>query len=167
MKIKPWIMSVLILVILFGGVGIARLTGLWVTTYGSGGNGEGNGQRKPIVSGSISPEDIRGSFSFSDVAAAFNIDTKVLLNAFGLPESTNPATIKNKDIEKLYEESGFEVGNGSVKIFVALYKNLPIAIDNTTYLPRPATEAIYAANPNLTADQIAYLETNTIDYLPR
>lgn len=165
MKIKSWIMAVLIIVILFGGIGIARLSGLWVTSYGNGGNG--NGQREPIASGSIGPEDIRGSFSFADVATAFDIDAKVLLKAFGLPESTNPATLKNKDIEKLYEESGYEVGNGSVKIFIALYKNLPITIDNTTYLPQPAAEAIYAANPDLTAEQIAYLETNTIDYLPR
>lgn len=165
MKIKPWLMAVLILVILFGGVGIARLAGLWNTSFGSGsGNGNGSGRRDPIIAGAIAPDDIRGSFTFADVATAFDIDPGVLLKAFGLPGTTDPAGIQNKTIEKLYEDSGYEVGNGSVKIFVALYKGLPITIDYDTYLPRPAAEAIFAENPGLTAEQLAYLASNVIDY---
>jgi len=165
MKIKPWIMAALIMVILFGGIGVARLTGLWNTSF-NGGRGNGSGQREPIVPGAYEPADIRGSFTFADVATAFDIDAKVLLNSFGLPESTDPTTIKNKDIETLYKASGYEVGNGSVKIFVALYKNLPLTIDYSSYLPRPAVEAILAVNPDLTSEQKSYLASNVIDYLP-
>lgn len=166
MKIKPIWLALLTLVIIFGGIGIAQLTNLWSTDSGEGGNGGGNGRSRTVEAGEYDPDEIRGSFSFETVSVAFEIEPEVLLAAFGLPTDLDPADLRTGDLEALYEGSGVEVGNGSVKMFVALYKNLPIEIDVESFLPIPAVEAIRQANPNLTTEQAGYLLSNEIDFLP-
>ncbi|MGL5257760.1 MAG: 4Fe-4S binding protein [Proteocatella sp.] len=72
------------------------------------------------------PEDIRGSFTIKEVGIIFDIPETILVEAFGIPEEKDLNIFKSKDIEVLYEESGKGIGNGSLKVFVALYKGLTV-----------------------------------------
>lgn len=158
MKIKSFAMGIIILLVIFGGIGATIATDLWTTTT----------DKKPAkftsgeFEGEYNPADIRGSYTFLDVSKAFEIDLKVLYKAFGIPQDTDGTKIKTKDLETLYSETGIEIGNESVQIFVALYKNLPITLDETV-LPSEAAKLILLENNSLNAEQTDYLETHSVD----
>lgn len=158
MKIKKMTMGIIILLIFTLGIAATMSLNLWATTS----------KKVPTKidagtsSGAYNPADIRGSYTFEEISALFDIDIQVLYTAFGIPPETEGTSIKSKDLEGLYENAGVEIGNGSVKIFVALYKNLPIALDDN-YLLKQAADLIIEANKNLTEEQKAYLETHTIE----
>ncbi|MDD2534127.1 MAG: hypothetical protein PHC86_05455 [Eubacteriales bacterium] len=169
LQLKAWSMPILIVIIIFGGIAIAQWGGYWETTSeGGGGNGGGRGRGEVSESevADYEPGDIRGSYTFDDVSSIFNIDPKILLSAFGLPTDLDPVSIRTGDLESYYEGSGVEVGNGSVKIFVGLYKDLPVDLDLDSYLPTSAVALIKAANSNLAVEQEAYLLSNKIDFIP-
>lgn len=158
MKIKSFTMGIIILLVIFGGIGATIATDLWTTTT----------DKKPAkftsgeFEGNYNPADIRGSYTFLDVSKAFEIDLQVLYKAFGIPQDTDGTKIQTKDLETLYADTDAEIGNESVQIFVALYKNLPITLDETV-LPSEAVELIMLENSSLNAEQMEYLETHTID----
>lgn len=170
MKIKPALLALITIVIILGGIGIAQLSGIWSTTSNGGseggGGGYGGGRNETVTAGSLEPEDIRGSFTFASVATAFEIDPAVLLTAFGLPADLDPADLRTGDLEALYESSGLDIGNGSVKIFVSMYKNIPMDLEEDSYLPVTAIDIIQAASPDLTAEQQAFLISNTTAHQP-
>jgi hypothetical protein len=93
------------------------------------------------------------------VADTFQIDLSVLYDAFGIPPETDGAAIKTKDIEATYGDA--EIGNGSVQLFVGLYKGLPVALADTWLTPR-AAEIILEANQNLTQEQIDHILTHQV-----
>lgn len=156
MKMKTTTIAILVLVIIFGGVGITSALGWWSTTT----------SRQPVkytkgaVTGEYNPADIRGSYTFDDVATLFGIQGDVLKQAFNLPEETDLKVFKTKNLEGLYENSPVEIGNGSVKLFVALYLNLPYTLTDD-YLTERAVELIKGNNSSLTQEQLDYLETHT------
>ncbi|MGB7604259.1 MAG: hypothetical protein WBL93_02160 [Lutisporaceae bacterium] len=160
MKIKTLTMGIIIFVIIFGGIGATLAVDLWSTTS----------EKIPVkftdgeFSGIYNPADIRGSYTFAEVSELFEIDLQDLYKAFNIPLDTAGTEIQSKDLEGLYEESGAEIGNESVQIFVALYKDLPIELDET-YLPKQAVELILQANGNLTEEQKDYLATHTLDII--
>lgn len=158
MKIKMHIIAISVFVILFGGIGIAMATGTWSTssdkvpaTYKDG-----------AFAGEYNPEDIRGSYTFEEVSTLFKIDLNILYEAFGISKETDGSDMKTKDLEVLYEDAENEIGNGSVQVFVALLKNLPIALDDV-YLPEPAIDIIINENSELTKEQLDYLSTHGVE----
>lgn len=156
MKMKTTTIAILVLVIIFGGVGITSALGWWSTTT----------SRQPVkytkgaATGEYNPADIRGSYTFDDVATLFGIQGDVLKQAFNLPEETELKVFKTKDLEGMYEDSPVEIGNGSVKLFVALYLNLPCTLADD-YLTERAVELIKGNNSSLTQEQLDYLDTHT------
>lgn len=156
MKIKMWIMALVIFAVIFGGIAVSMATGDWSTTSDKTPSKYVSGE----FAGVNNPEDIRGSYTFSDVSAAFEIELSVLYDAFGIPADTDGSAMKTKDIEAQYGEA--EIGNGSVQVFVALYKGLPIELIDT-YLPKRAVEIILETNPNLTQEQKDYLAEHQVD----
>lgn len=161
MRIKSPVIAVIILAVIFGGISIASALDFWSTTS----------NKTPVrfkdgaYVGQYNPEDIRGSYTLADVARLFEIDEQTLLAAFGLPENTDPSLFRTSALEEVYASTGADIGNGSVQLFVALYKNLPITLDGTA-LPQSAVDVILTANPNLTAEQISYLADNTVSMTP-
>lgn len=156
MKISVRNMGLIIFVVIFAGISATIAAGVWTTesdkipaTYKEG-----------EFEGLYNPEDIRGSYKFKEVSDLFEIEPDVLYRAFGL-ENINNEELKSKDLEGLYAESENEIGNGSVQVFVALYKNLPIALEDT-YLPEQAVEIILENNKNITEEQILYLKQHTV-----
>lgn len=162
MRIKSSTLGILIFVLIFGGIFISSSLNLWETesskvptTYTSG-----------EFAGEYNPEDIRGSYSFNDVSSAFSIPLDDLKRAFVLPDDTIVETFQNKNLETMYAylmDSGKEIGNSSVKVFVALYKNLPIELSDDTYLPKQAVDIIINNNPNLSEEQLSYLESHSVN----
>ena len=122
MRLNTRLTAILFAVVLFGGIGIANASGLWVT----------ESTKEPALiqegefAGMSDPADIRGSYSFEDVAASFDITAEVLAEAFGI-ETDNPEGVLCKDLEGIYpaEDEDLEIGTGSVRQFVAIYTGLP------------------------------------------
>lgn len=156
MKIKQWLIALLIFAVIFGGIGISMLAGVWTTEDDKVPSKFDTGD----FAGEYNPEDIRGSYTFQDVADTFQIALSVLYDAFGIPAETDGTAIYTKDIETAYGEA--EIGNGSVQLFVGLYKGLPVAMLDTWLTPRGA-QIVLEHNKNLTQEQINYIETHQVD----
>lgn len=159
--IKSNKMAMAIIGVIFAGIGLTISMDVWATTsskvpikYTSG-----------AYEGEYNPIDIRGSYTLSQVSELFEIDLTTLFKAFSVPLELQTDTFKSKDLEGLYENSGYEIGNETLQVFVALYKNLPIELDDST-IPISAAELILDHNPDLTQEQIAFLEAHQVDVSP-
>jgi hypothetical protein len=152
---KP--LAVIVLVIMFGGIAFSSAMGWWVT----------EATKQPVTftegdfAGQANPADIRGSYTFGDIAKSFDVTPEVLAQAFGITEG-DPAAFAVKELEALSLESGYEIGTASVRLFVAYYAGLPFdTTGQEIYMPQSATD-ILLVNGNLTPEQIAYLEQYTV-----
>lgn len=156
MKMKPAALSAILIAFLLGGILFSDMLGLWITEsskepakYTSGEN-----------AGQYNPADIRGSYSFGDINSTFNIPLEDLGTAFGVTD--NVAAFQCKGLESAYSDaaaSGYEIGTDSVRLFVAMYLNLPYQPEDT-YLPASAVEVL-KKEKKLSAEQLAYLEKHT------
>ena len=141
---KP--LAAIILVVFFGGIALTTATGWWQTTSSK----EAATYTEGEFAGQSNPADIRGSYTFGDVEKNFGIPSAILAQAF-LIESNDPATFAVKGLEEIYAASEFEIGTGSVRLFVAFYNGLPIDLTADTYLPEEA--AVLLKERNLTPEQ--------------
>lgn len=155
MKLTSKMLAVIVAAIMFGGIYLSSALGMWQTestkvaaTYVDG-----------EFAGQANPADIRGSYTFGDVEKNFAVPAATLAEAFGI-ETEDPGVFQVKSLEGIYTESPFEVGTASVRLFVALYKGLPIDLSTDMYLPEAA--AALLSDKNLSAEQKAYLETHTV-----
>jgi len=175
MKIKNWHMGLIVLIVIFGGIAGTMAFNLWNTEGGRGGQGGGSGQGTgrsmvPVTfkvgefAGEYNPADIRGSYSFGHISELWEIPLAGLGTAFGLGAIENLADFKCKDLEAAYAnlEEDVEIGTGSVKVFVALYTGLPYMLSGDEYLPQSAVEVL-KAKVTLTEDQVAFLDTHSVD----
>ncbi len=114
--------AVLVLLLTFGGIYLADMLGYWQTTSNQDLLLVGEGDEVGLAD----PEAIRGSTTFLDIEQSFLIPSATLATAFNLP-SENPGSLKAMDVSEFYEVLGEEVelGTGSVKLFVALYTDVP------------------------------------------
>lgn len=156
MKIKMRTMAIIVFVIIFGGIAATIAADLWSTES----NKIPVKYKEGEFEGQYNPQDIRGSYSFQEISELFEIDLDVLYKAFGIDEKTE-TQFKSKDLETLYGDT-VEIGNESMQIFVALYKNLPITLDEA-YLPKQAVDIILKTNNNLTDEQLAYLSEHQVE----
>jgi len=169
MKIKSWHMGLIVLVLIFGGIAVTMAFNLWNTEGGGSGQGTG-GSMVPVTfkvgefAGEYNPADIRGSYSFGNISELFEIPLAELGTAFGLGAIESLADFKCKDLHEAYAnlEEDVEIGTGSVKMFVALYTGLPYTLSDDDYLPQSAVE-ILKAKATLTEDQVAFLDTHSVD----
>jgi hypothetical protein len=151
-------LAIIIFVFLLGGIAFSSVMGWWVT----------ESTKVPVTflegefAGQANPVDIRGSYTFGDIAKSFDVTPEILAQAFGIT-GTEPAAFAIKELETIYLDSGFEIGTASVRLFVAYYTGLPFdTTGQEIYMAQPATD-ILLAKGNLTAEQIAYLEKYTVD----
>ena len=173
MKIQSKTLGTIIAIVIFGGILGASAMGLWKTTSVRNPNSI---QRNELVGDSVEqnisndvllPADIRGNHRFGEISEMFNIPLEILSYAFALPVDVDPVNFNNQDFESIYPkfEGEQEIGNGSVKWFVALYTGLPFEFEDeeeNTYLLEPAVE-ILKSHADLTVEQIAYLDAYTIE----
>jgi len=149
--------AVIVLILIFGGIGTAIATDIWTTSN----------DRKLVAAnnedtGTVSLEDLRGSSTFKEAADAFEIDVDILLLAFSVTEADGGAQMKIKDLEKLYGETSKEIGKESVQLFVALYKDISIDLEDV-YLPVNAVEILLKEKQSLTQEQLEYLESHRVE----
>ncbi len=152
---KP--LAIIVMVLMFGGIFFSSAMGWWAT----------ESTKEPVTftdgefAGEANPADIRGSYTFGDIANSFDVTPEVLAQAFGITEG-DPAVFAIKELEVIYADSGFEIGTASVRLFVAYYAGLPFdTTDQEIYMPQSATD-ILLAKGNLSPEQIAYLEAYTV-----
>jgi len=169
MKIKNWHMGLIVLIVIFGGIAGTMALNFWNTEGGGGSQGTGN-SRVPITfqtgefAGEYNPADLRGSYSFGHISELFEIALDELGTAFGLGAIEDLAGFKCMDLHAAYAnlEEDVEIGTGSVKAFVALYTGLPFTLADDEYLPQSAVELL-KAKVTLTEDQVAFLDTHSVD----
>lgn len=161
MKVKSSTLSIVILVVIFGGIAITSSLGLYKTQNEKVPNTIKTGE----FAGKYDPADIRGSYTFSDIEESFGIPLDDLGVAFGVKTPEEYADFQCKDLETLYSqlaEQGMEVGTGSVRYFVALYRGLPFEVEEGTYLPKTAVD-ILKKKATLTSEQISFIEQYSLD----
>lgn len=95
--------------------------------------------------GAYNPADIRGSYTFADVAEHFALDGSQLVAAFvpGAPD-VDPSQLRAGDLESLYEDLdlGGELGTDSLRLVASLYSGLPYIPEDTTLLPLGVREIL-------------------------
>jgi len=173
-EIRSKALGAIIAIVIFGGIMGATALGLWNTESVrnpaklqiSESIGNVAGENVGTGTGTYDPADIRGNHRFGEISEMFAIPLETLSRAFALPATVDPATFQNQDFESIYPEfdGEQEIGNGSMKWFVALYTGLPFELEDDeedTYLLRPAVD-ILKSSADLSAEQIAYLDAYTI-----
>ena len=115
--------------------------------------------------GYYDPESIKGSATLGQTSQQFQIPIEDLAQAFGIPLDL-AESFRHSIIEEVYEDilgtMEIEVGNGSVKLFVALYTGLPYEVTEPTYLLKPGVE-ILRAKATLTDEQLNYIQQHLVD----
>ena len=156
MRIKPQIAFIVSILILIAGIALTSMFGLWTTESTK------VPQKFVDVTGTeqYDPADIRGSYTFGEISSLFNVPLEDLAEAFhvepGLEES-----FKCKDLETVYTDTENEIGTSSVRMFVAMYINLPYEMTGETFLPDTAV-AILMEKADLSAENLAYLESHIV-----
>ncbi len=173
MEIRSKALGAIIAIVIFGGIMGASALGLWKTESVRNpariqiSQSVGGVAGENVGTGTYDPADIRGNHRFGEISEMFAIPLETLSRAFALPTDVDPATFQNQDFESIYPEfdGEQEIGNGSIKWFVALYTGLPFEFEDdeeATYLLRPAV-VILKNHTDLSAEQIAYLDAYTIE----
>lgn len=160
MKSNHLFISIAIVVIIFGTIIATSALGIWQTTSSKIPAKYQNG----VAKGEYNPDDIRGSYTFGDISDIFNIPLDDLGNAFAVENKNNFSAFQCKNLEEIYlvsKNSGKEVGTNSVRVFVALYKGLPIELDTTTYFPETAEEILLNTG-KLTDKQKAFVNSHLV-----
>lgn len=157
MKLNSLKVFILTLVIIFGGIYLSNLGGLWIT--------ESKKEVRVIDQGELigmpDPEDIRGSYSLGDIESNFDIPVNDIAKAFGI-EHDNPVEFQIKELEDIYVNLGddIEIGTESVRIFVSMYKDIPFEWSGD--IPNTALEVL-KSKKLLSESEEAYLSDHSID----
>jgi hypothetical protein len=150
-------LSTILFVVVFGGIAFASLMGWWVTESTKVPATFTDGE----FAGQANPADIRGSYTFGDIADSFDVTPGTLAQAFGI-QADDPAAFEVKELEAIYLNSGYEIGTTSIRLFVAYHTGLPFdTTGQEIFLPESATN-ILLARENLLPEQIGYLEKYTV-----
>lgn len=158
MKIKTSTLAIILFVIFFCGIYSSNLAGFWKTEASKNVRTISNG----TSSGQKNPNDIKGSFSFLDISNNFDIPVNELQEAFGIRDVDNIEAFKCKDLEIYYGKNiSKEIGTGSVKMFVALYKGIEYAIEEDTYLPEAAV-SLLKQKGHLSKEKLEYIEKHIV-----
>jgi hypothetical protein len=154
---KPKHLAVIIPLVFAAGIGLTMAFNLWKTESGKVPAAYTSGE----FAGTANPADIRGSYTFEDIAEAFPVPLEDLARAFGVTE--NAAVFQVKSLEGAFEglPDGMEIGTDSVRLFVARYTGLPFEAAATTALPAAAV-AVLNAKGGLSAEQVADLEARAV-----
>lgn len=135
MKITNKILAAMVFVFFITGISGTIIFNLWQTENTKDPAKYEEGE----FAGMSNPKDIRGSYTLEDIKKAFDVDVEILGEAFVLDNIDDLNNFKCRELEEMYGdvENG-EIGTDSVRLFVALYKNLPYTPEEDTLLLSPA-----------------------------
>jgi len=156
-SIKSRHLAIVVPVVFAAGIGLTIAFNLWKTETDKVPASYATGE----FAGQANPADIRGSYTFADIANAFPVPVDDLARAFGV--TANAAAFQVKGLEGAFEglPDGTEVGTDSVRLFVARYAGLPYEPEQTTALPAAAVEVLEAKGA-LSAEQLADLRARAV-----
>src|SRR6056297_347674 len=143
MKLRSPQIAILSFLFVFGGILISMLAGAWQSESSKIPAAYTSGE----FEGDYNPADIRGSYTFSDIAEAFGVPADMLVEAFGFKERENAEELQIKLFEDVYGIiDGKEIGTDSMRLFVALYLERPYTPEESTGLPARAIEILREKN---------------------
>jgi len=139
MQNKAALVAAVMVLSLATGYGISKATGYWKTESSKIPAKISEGD----FAGENDPGDIRGSYSFDDIEASFGVPPEMTAAAFGLT-GENPGAFQAKSLEDTWGElpGGVEIGTDAVRLFTALWTELPYDAEETTVLPEAAVEIL-------------------------
>lgn len=154
MKLRIVPLGLITLVLFLGGILLAQSIGLWQT--------ESTKQATVITegddAGKMNPADIKGSFTFAQIAEDFDLDARSLLEAFTL--EGDPEVIKVKDIEASFTDESVEVGRMSMVAFVSMMTDIEPDLTDI-YLPQAAIDQLQQAG-KITPEQLEALKDRIV-----
>ena len=136
-RVKTTTLAVITLVLIFGGIGLSKALGFWLTESSKEPARFATGE----AAGQYNPADIRGSYTWDDIERAFGLPAAEAARVFSPAGQTLSAGDQVNVLEDLYAgvlPEDQEIGTDSVRLFVALYKNLPYTPEEGTVLPKTA-----------------------------
>lgn len=139
MQNKSLLIFISSVVVLFLGVFISDQLGYW-STQSSGDFLSGD---KDTVTMEF-PDELRGSTTFGEIESAFNIPASLLAKAYNF-DSREPSLIKVMYVSDAFAYLGedVEMGTGSVKMFIYLYKGLDTShLEEIENLPSTAVDVL-------------------------
>lgn len=100
MKVSLWVSPIVSAVVLFGSVGVATITGDWVTS----------GREQVVQGARMGADDIKGWMTLQQAADGVGIPVAVVIELIGAPEAAglDPSTLF-KEVEALVP--GFELAS--------------------------------------------------------
>lgn len=140
MKIKSAPLALITLGVFVAGILLSMAFNIWKT----------ESTKTPVkfsegeFEGMFNPADIRGSYSFEDIAGSFDVSVETLAKAFAVDKEDNPGAFQAKELEEIFQiqDDGGEVGTDALRLFVARYTGLPYEPEDTTRLPAPAISVL-------------------------
>jgi len=156
-SIKSRHLAIVVPAVFAAGIGLTVAFNLWKTETDKVPASYTTGE----FAGQANPADIRGSYTFEDIANAFPVPVDELARAFDV--TANAAAFQVKGLEGAFEglPDGAEIGTDSVRLFVARYAGLPFEPAETTALPAAAVEVLEAKGM-LSAEQLADLRSRAV-----
>nr|WP_321264719.1 4Fe-4S binding protein [uncultured Sphaerochaeta sp.] len=129
--------GIITVLVIIGGIMLSMVLGLWRTSSSK----QPTLLKEGEFAGAPNPEDIRGSYTFEDVAKAFPVPLSILLEAFGVEEGT----MRLGSLEEIWAGAipeGAEVGTDSIRLFVSVYTGFPFTAEEGTLLPTSAVRVL-------------------------
>jgi hypothetical protein len=157
-SIKSRHLAIVVPVVFAAGIGLTIVFNLWKTETDKVPASYTTGE----FAGQANPADIRGSYTFAEVASAFPVPVEDLARAFSV--TGNAAAFQVKGLEGAFEglPDGREIGTDSVRLFVARYAGLPFEPAETTALPAAAV-AVLEVKGVLSTEQLADLRSRAVE----
>lgn len=115
--------------------------------------------------GEAIPSDIKGSYTLADTAFFYRLPLDVLGGAFMIPPQYVDS-VNLGDLKKVYKNLaliGKELDNGSVIMFISLFKGMPYEPHEPTYLLEMAVRTLKERG-NLSEEQVQYLDQHTVKF---
>jgi len=165
MRLNTIVLSIVILVLVFGGIGMAAAFNVWehkpgkVTATSSNSN-----SADPNAVALNTPADIRGTHTFAEISEMFNVPLNDLGMAFGLEKRADLADVKAKELKTIYGNlpQGKTLETESVRVFISMYKSKSYVYSDSVYLPQSAVK-ILKEKAKLSKEQVMFLETHVLD----
>jgi hypothetical protein len=113
--------------------------------------------------GQAIPADIKGSYTLTDTAFIYQVPLDVLGEAFMIPPQYIDQ-VRHVDLKQIYRNLALvdkELGNGSVIMFVSLYKGMPYEPHEPTYQLEMGAQ-ILKQSGKLSPEQEKYLDEHTV-----
>lgn len=172
MKISSIAIVIIVVVVLGGGIILTNVLNLWdkppvdinqvpATTTTTGGDSD-EVPAKPDFNTPYQPAGIKGTNTFAEISAMFNVPLDDLGVGFAITSEPDWQDLKARELKAIYNNlpSNIKLETESVRVFVSFYTGKSYNYSPSDYLPGPAVN-ILKQKSELTPEQVAFLDTHT------